>query len=113
MNMDIQQESPIFINEVDKSMRENILGLDQKLKSLRTEMHAKLYGSVDRSNQGRLLLVIEDINLAINALASVVDLIVGDAERDNTELFYGFEMEHLSHMMLGYVEKITRIKEEL
>lgn len=113
MNMDIQQESPIFINAANKSMRENILGLDQKLKSLRTEMHAKLYGSVDKSNQRRLLLVIDEINLAINALASVVDLIMGDAERDNTELFYGLEMEHLSHMMLGYVEKITRINEEL
>jgi hypothetical protein len=71
----------LFLNNIDPNTRENILGLDQKLKRLRVEINVKL----EASAEAYLSHLINEVDQAINAIVNVVTLVSYDNDEARNE----------------------------
>ncbi len=66
----------LFINGVDSNARENILGLNYKLKTLYAEIEMKL----QKVTENHLVYLKQEVQLALNAIAHVVTLLSDNFE---------------------------------
>jgi len=86
MDTSTQNDPYFFINDIDRTMRENILHLDQKLKGLRAEVIAKIHAtSLNQNEQAKqdkkkLSFAVEELDLAIHGIEGVVNLVKNDFE---------------------------------
>ncbi len=118
MARDPQDKSTLLINKIDRSLRQNIIRLDQKLKGLRAEIDAKLQSSFlyedDNSRDEyvkKLSTVSKDVTAAIDGIRTLVNLIAADEDTGEQSAFLqSQDMQQFSEMVADNLEKITEIK---
>ncbi|MCL9685168.1 hypothetical protein [Legionella maioricensis] len=118
MARNTENQSKLLINNMDRSLRENIIRLDQKLKGLRAEIDAKLQNSfVYEDNNSRdeyvkkLSTVSKEVTAAIKGIETLVNLVATDEDAEEQIAFLqGEGMQQFSEMIAESLEKITEIK---
>lgn len=118
MDNDTENQSQLFINKLDRSTRNNIIKLDQKLKGLRAEIDAKMqYPTVDDDESldehlEKLSRISKEINVAISGIDSLVHLVSSNDNEAVSAFVQSEDMQQFSQLIVDYLEKITEIKKE-
>lgn len=114
--MNTENQSYSLLDNMDRSLRENIIRLDQKLKGLRAEIEAKLERpflfaeeSRDESVQ-KLSVISEEINAAIAGIESLVNLVSSQDKAITNQFLQSEEMQKFGEMISENLEKIAEIK---
>lgn len=118
MNAGTQNEPQLFINDLEQDARQNIIKLDQKLRGLRAEVEAKLHAltlnkeeSTEENSQG-LTALLAEIDKAIQAMDTLVNLIVTEDQELKNNYFQSDEMRQFNKMVSDNLERIIEIKNE-
>lgn len=108
----------LFIHDVDANTRENIFRLDQKLRGLRAEIEFKVKSRTlmqDAPKDGattRLQALIQEIDLAIQAIEQLVNMVVPEDESLKNSLFESEDMRQFQKAIEEHLEQISKLKDE-
>ena len=109
-----------MLSQIHKTMHNDVLRLDRKIKGLQAEINAKI-DSMSQENDTLSLkhkkylnILSEEISKAINSIQSLVTLVAPKGAGDDTFLKMNLEeLEALHQVVKENTDKITKIQEQL
>lgn len=105
------------INAIDKSLRDAILRLDQKLKGLRAEALVKIENIIDETDsyealrKSNLNLLIEDLDNAIDSIEGLVNIVITEDATTIDIAKITREVENLRDIISENTDVISKLKE--
>lgn len=104
--MTTKADNNIFIQDVDSTTRDNIIGLYQQLKDLRSEVEHSTKGDAQR-----IPLLLNEIDEALKSIEHLVNMVIPADEEVKNSLFQSEAMHQFQKTLEQHVAQITKLKD--
>lgn len=108
----------LFIHDVDANTRDSIFKLDQKLRGLRAEIEFKIKSAAllqEEPKEGssqRLSTLIQEIDLAIQAIEQLVNMVIPEDDALKNSFFESEDLREFKEALEEHINQISKIKDE-